>query len=293
MHMVTYVLSAEAFATGIQICDQEISFFIYRDSLDKNVISIVDPLILSLGVNSFEIAWFYFDLGRNHFDRWHMIDYPLECNRSTKTQLRSMSNYRSLMVQDPQSIVTPVHMHTRVWPPPQHPSTIHTPTQLFTDTYARRYRIRIRTYKLIHVELKSHIGPVHANHPFNAEVMIVCRILDIKRFFVGQVSVVAFEKCFPISIAQNREGSFSITLERTPSFGHFSPWRCHCGGWGSQYIFLREGITGDGTRDPGRPRSASSAADHTHRPWIWLRTSALTSHNLRVICTWKLLSAKA
>lgn len=53
--MVTYVLSAEAFATGIQICDQEISFFIYRDSLDKNVISIVDPLILSLGVNSLRL----------------------------------------------------------------------------------------------------------------------------------------------------------------------------------------------------------------------------------------------
>jgi len=86
--------------------------------------------------------------------------------------------------------------------------------KVITHTYTHTQR----TYKLIHVELDGYVRPIHTDHAFHIEILVICRGLDIIRLLGGQISVVAFQELFPVFVAENRKGSTPPTFKYAPSF---------------------------------------------------------------------------
>ena len=93
--------------------------------------------------------------------------------------------------------------------------------QFFTQTkshHTHLYTHTQRTYELIHVELDDYVRPIHTDHAFHIEILVICRGLDIIRLLGGQISVVAFQELFPVFVAENRKGSTPPTFKYAPSF---------------------------------------------------------------------------
>ena len=70
----------------------------------------------------------------------------------------------------------------------------------------------------IHVELDGYVRPIHTDHAFHIEILVIRRVLDISGLFVSQSSVIAFQELFPALVSQNCKDSAPATFEYTPSF---------------------------------------------------------------------------